>query len=178
MFEQDIAGAGAGRIADVFRFAAGGGVLEGEVSAARLGRLSDQLAADEGVIGWRLSGSVDAESRSRLDLVVSGRLVLRCQRCLGGLDWDLAIETALLPVRAGQDLPEDELENDEVDSFEVDGDGGLDVLSLVEDEIILALPIAPRHADCRMPEGAGADGGVRRELPFAALADLRGKGIL
>jgi len=164
------------RIADVFKFAAGGGVLEGKVAVACLDRLLDQLAGSEGEVCWELSGSIDAEGRPRLDLAVSGRLVLFCQRCLGGLDWELKIETALLPVRAGQDLPEDELENDKVDAVEVDGE--FDVLSLVEDEIILALPIAPRHADCGMPGEAGTNGGVRRESPFATLAGLRGKEIL
>ncbi|MDR2881355.1 MAG: YceD family protein [Azoarcus sp.] len=176
MFEQDIARTGAGRITDVFKFAAGGGMQEGEVPTVRLGRLADQLAVNESVICWRLFGSLDAEGNPRLDLVVSGQLMLRCQRCLGGLDWDLVIEVTLLPVRAGQDLPEDELENDEADVIEIDGDGGLDVLSLVEDEIILALPIAPRHADCGMPEVAGT--GVRRESPFAKLAGLQDKGTL
>ncbi|MCL1860486.1 MAG: YceD family protein [Proteobacteria bacterium] len=178
MFEQDSAGLGAPRIVDVFRFAANSGALEGEVPVARLGRLSDQLAADEGLVCWQLSGSLDAEGKPRLDLVMNGRLVLRCQRCLGGLDWNLAIRTALLPVRVGQNVPEDELENDEVDAVEVDGDDPFDVLSLVEDEIILALPIAPRHADCGMPEAVGTNGGARGQLPFASLAGLRGKGIL
>jgi len=145
---------------------------------AHLGRLLDQLAGNEGVICWRLSGGMDAEGKPRLDLAVSGRLVLCCQRCLGGLDWELAIGTALLPVRAGQDLPEDELENDETDAVEVDSDGGLDVLSLIEDEIILALPIAARHTDCGMPDASETNSGVRRESPFAALAGLRGKEIL
>jgi uncharacterized protein len=173
MYEQD--SAEACRIADVFRFAAGGGVLEGKAPVARLVRLSDQLFADEGVVCWRLSGSLDAEGKPRLALVVSGRLVLRCQRCLEGLDWELALEAALLPVRARQGFPEDDLENDEVDAFEVEGDGEFDVLSLVEDEIILALPIAPRHADCGMLEAAGTNGGARGQSPFAALAGLRDK---
>jgi uncharacterized protein len=176
MYEQD--SAGAYRIADVFKFAAGGGVLEGELPVARLGRLSDQLSADEGVVCWQLSGSLDAEGKPRLALAVSGRLVLRCQRCLEGLDWDLTLEAALLPVRAKQDFPGDDLENDEVDAVEVGGGGEFDVLSLVEDEIILALPIAPRHADCRMPGEAGTNGGARGQSPFAAVAGLRSKGIL
>ena len=175
MFEQDIAGMGACRIADVFKFAAGGGMLEGEVPVARLDRLTDQLATNEGMVCWQLLGSLDAKGNPRLDLSVNGRLALRCQRCLGGLDWDLAIGTALLPVRAGQDLPEDDLENDEADVVEVNGSGEFDVLSLVEDEIILALPIAPRHTDCEMPEAEGTDGSGRCQSLFAALAGLQDK---
>jgi uncharacterized protein len=178
MFEQDSAGAGLARITDVFRFAARGGVLEGEVPVARFSRLSDQLATSEGVVRWRISGSLGAENKPRLDLVASGRLELRCQRCLDGFDWDLAIEAALLPVRVGQNFPEDDLENDEVDVIEVSGDGEFDVLLRVEDEIILALPIAPRHADCGMPGVVGANGGAHEQSPFCALAGLRGKRIL
>ena len=165
------------RIADVFRFAAGGGVLEGEVAVMRLGRLLDQLADNGGVVRWQLCGGTDAEGKPRLDLAINGQLVLYCQRCLGGLDWELKIETALLPVRTGQDLPENELENDEADVVETDSDDGLDVLSLVEDEIILALPIAPRHPDCGMPK-AQTSGGARRDSPFAVLTGLQGKEIL
>ncbi|MCL2589604.1 MAG: YceD family protein [Betaproteobacteria bacterium] len=175
MFEQDTTGTGAGRIADVFKFAAGGGMLEGEVPVGHLDRLADQLAADGGMVCWRLSGSLDVEGKPRLDLAINGRLVLRCQRCLGGLDWDLAIGTALLPVRTGQDLPGDDLGNDEVDVVEADSSGGFDVLSLVEDEIILALPIAPRHADCGIPEAVGTNGSERGQHFFTALAGLQNK---
>lgn len=151
-------------------------MLEGRTPVARFFRLADLLAADSGLLRWRIEGSLDAESKPRLALAASGRLMLRCQRCLGDLDWELKIEAALLPVRAGQDVPEDELENDEADVIEVDGE--LDVLSLLEDEAILALPVAPRHADCVMPKVAEAGGDTRKQSPFAALAGLRGKGIL
>jgi uncharacterized protein len=165
------------RIPDVFKFAAEGGVLEGEVPLSAFGRLADQLAesADASdVVRWQVKGSIDAEGRFRLDLDVSGRLVLRCQRCLGDLGYELVVDAALQLVRAGHKLPEDELENDEIDAIEVAGE--LDVLSLVEDEIILALPIVPRHEECGALRPQELDGGARRESPFAALAGLRGNG--
>ena len=161
-----------GRIADVFRFAAEGGRLEGRVLVAAFGRLTDQLARESGVLQWWLAGSIDAEGKPRLEVHADGPLVLRCQRCLGELDWTLALETVLRPVRAGQELPEDELENDAFDSVEMDGE--VDVLSLVEDEILLALPIAPRHAECGTPENPEPEA-ARKESPFATLAGLRGK---
>ncbi|MDR0702358.1 MAG: YceD family protein [Azoarcus sp.] len=162
------------RIADVFRFAAEGGVLEGETPVADFNRLADWLAERVDAVRWRLAGRLDAEGGPRLDLGVAGRLVLRCQRCLEGMAWDLALDAVLQPVRAGQVLPRDELENDEFDVIEVDGD--VDVLSLLEDEIILALPIAPRHEDCGVSRRAETDGGARGESPFGVLAGLRGGG--
>ncbi|MDR2032067.1 MAG: YceD family protein [Azoarcus sp.] len=176
MSEQGIAGLAAGRIADVFRFAAERRALAGEIAVSLFERLADQLVDSEGAVRWRLAGSFDAEGRPRLYLEASGRLTLRCQRCLGRLAWELTVAAALLPVRAGQALPEDELENDEVDVVEVDGDGEVDVLSLIEDEILLALPIVPRHEDCAAPRPTetDGDGASRGESPFAALAGLRG----
>jgi uncharacterized protein len=46
----------------------------------------------------------------------------------------------------------------------------MDVLALVEDEIVLAVPIAPRHESCDAPRPSD---GVKKESPFAALAKLR-----
>jgi uncharacterized protein len=162
------------RIADIFRFAAEGGVLEGETPVVAFKRLADRLADDGGAVRWRLAGRV-AESGPRLDLNVAGRLVLSCQRCLEGLAWNLALDAALQPVRTGQVLPEGELENDAFDAVELNGE--VDVLSLVEDEIILALPIAPRHKDCGVSRRTETDGGgAHGESPFGVLAGLRGGG--
>jgi uncharacterized protein len=49
-----------------------------------------------------------------------------------------------------------------------------DVLALIEDEIILSLPISPRHneAECSIVPLNG-QGGVAREKPLAALAELK-----
>ncbi|MDR1463171.1 MAG: YceD family protein [Azoarcus sp.] len=163
------------RITDVFRFAFDGSVLEGETPVAAFRRIADRLADNGGVVRWRLAGHIDAEGGPRLDLGVTGRLMLLCQRCLEGLEWNLTVDAVLRPVRAGQVLPDDELENDESDAIEV-LDGEADVLSLVEDEIILALPIAPRHENCGASRLAEADGEARGESPFGVLAALRGGG--
>lgn len=158
-------------IADVFRFAAGQCSMNFEVPLAAFERLADQLVSSDGVVVCQVQGFQDPERGAIIELQLAGKLVLRCQRCLTGLDWDLAVRTRLQPIRPGQALPEDELEDDEVDAFEVDGE--LDVHALIEDEIILALPIAPRHDECGTlrPEGAAS-----KESPFAVLAGLRGNG--
>ncbi len=159
-------------IPDPFRFAAESRSIAGELAVADLIRLSDALASSEGVLVWRVSGSMveGAEGlEARLRLQVDGALQLRCQRCLGGLEWPLRLDTLLQPVRVGQPIPEEELEDDEVDAIEIEGE--LDVLALLEDEILLALPIAPRHQVCEAPR---PDGGSSKESPFAALASLRG----
>lgn len=47
----------------------------------------------------------------------------------------------------------------------------LDVLALVEDELLLGLPIAPRHEKCETPDPRGTDDSVA----LHALAKLRGR---
>ncbi|MDO9597509.1 MAG: YceD family protein [Azoarcus sp.] len=158
-----------GYIADVFKFAAEQRSLSGRVEVAAMQRLADQLADTAGAVEYRIEGSREPESGPRLLLKIDGRLMLRCQRCLSGLGWDLTVSTLLQPVRAGQEIPDDELEDDEVDAIEVGDD--LDVLGLIEDEILLALPIAPRHDECESPR---PDGGAEKKSPFAVLSGLRG----
>ena len=84
------------------------------------------------------------------------------------MEWPLALETTLELVRPGQAIPESELENDEFDAIEATPD--MDVVALVEDEIVLAVPFAPRHEQCEAPRPTG---GVEKKSPFAALAGFR-----
>jgi hypothetical protein len=44
---------------------------------------------------------------------------------------------------------------------------------LIEDEILLALPTAPRHDDCVLPGGVGKESAI--VSPFSVLAGLHGK---
>lgn len=159
-------------IADPFRFAAEHRTLEGVVPVADLLRLADSLASGENDLRWTLEGSTAdgvEGPEPRLRLRVDGALDLLCQRCLGGLPWVLSVDRVLHPVRAGQPIPEEELEDDQVDAIELEAE--LDVLALIEDEVLLAMPIAPRHEICTAPLPSGA---ASKESPFAALASLRG----
>jgi uncharacterized protein len=155
-------------IADPFKFAADSRALQGEVAVADLRRLVDALADGEGRVVWSIEGSM-ADGEPRLLVRADAVLNLSCQRCLGAMAWPLAVETVLQPVRAGQPIPDEELEDDAVDAIELEGE--LDALGLVEDEILLALPIAPRHENCEPPLSGGGSG---KESPFAALESLRG----
>ncbi|HJV26129.1 MAG TPA: YceD family protein [Aromatoleum sp.] len=157
-------------IPDSFKFAAEGRSLAGKVALADLPRLADLLVERAGELEYRLDGEVSADRKSRLRLSVSGNLMLQCQRCLGAMEWPLRLEMLFDLVRPGQKIPDEELEEDAYDAIEAVPD--MDVLALVEDEIVLAVPIAPRHESCDAPRPEG--GGVK-ESPFSALAGLRKK---
>ena len=105
-----------------------------------------------------------------LQVKVSGSLPLACQRCLDAIPFDLHVDNLLELLQEGAEMSQDELEDDTRDFLPVAGK--LDVTELVEDEILLVLPVAPRHERWGLP--GAADAGERIN-PFAQLAGLKGK---
>lgn len=155
-------------VIDSLEFARAGGHLAGSVAVADLGRLVDMLADGLGELECLLEGGRDEDGKPYLHLRVSGVLHLACQRCLAVLPFDVDVDSRLLPMAPGQEWPDDELSDDTGDMIEADA--AMSVMSLIEDEVLLALPIAPRHENCRPPSAAGGD---NKPSPFAALADLK-----
>jgi uncharacterized protein len=103
---------------------------------------------------------------------------LQCQHCLAEVGFECAIDSRLLLIPSGapeESWPADELESDEYDAMPASRE--LSVLELVEEEVLLALPIVPRHADCLLPAaalvGAGAEIEESVPSPFAVLAGLK-----
>jgi uncharacterized protein len=163
-----------GAVIDGLRFAREGGHLAGTVPVAALSRLADQLADAPDpaeVLACELCGERGGDGKAYLRLRVSGSLDLRCQRCLEPLTQSVDIESCLLLVPPGQDWPDEELVEDGFDAVAAEREMAL--LPLIEDEVLLALPIAPRHSVC----GTAARQVVDRDSsPFAVLAKLK-KGV-
>ncbi len=151
-------------------FAREGRVLEGTLAVADLERLHDLLVEVDGEVTFRLEGYKGTRGELMLHLVVGGVLPLICQRCLAAVSHDLDVDSTLELVPEGTDMSQDELEDDTRDFLPVVKE--LDVAELVEDEILLALPVAPRHDKCGLPGAADAG---ERVHPFATLAGLKGK---
>jgi uncharacterized protein len=139
---------------DAFRLARERAALDGVVDAAALPRVADRLlpTAAPARIAWRIAGAADPAGRPALSVALDGALTLACQRCLGPLEWTVAQRTDVLLARDDAEAGRlDDASEGEV----VLADGPLDPLGLVEDELVLALPFAPRHPDgaCRAPDG-------------------------
>jgi uncharacterized protein len=106
-----------------------------------------------------------------LQILVQGLINLRCQRCLGKYAHALELQADLL-------LAQDENELARLDEDEsVDcilATANMDVLALIEDEIILSLPLSPRHgeSECAIDKPDSDDAAEERPL-FAALAALK-----
>jgi len=98
-----------------------------------------------------------------------------CQRCLDQVTLPILSECDYAVVKEGantQSVPQG------YDVLEV-GEDPLDLLALVEDELLLALPIVPMHdpKDCQQPAGLdepeSSEDGVTRSNPFSVLAQLK-----
>jgi uncharacterized protein len=159
------------KVFDGLAFAREEASVAGSAAVADLPRLAEVLADDQGRLDCRLSGSRDGEGKSWLMLEVSGSLDLVCQRCLQRLVFPVDIQARLLLVQPGQPWPDEELVDDGYDAVAADRE--MVPLSLVEDEVLLALPVAPMHDVCTTP---ALEVEEHEPSPFAALAKLK-KGV-
>ena len=124
-----------------------------------------------GQLAWTIAGRRDDEGKCWLDLGVSGQLSLRCQRCLEPMIQALDVGVHLLLVRRDEPWPEDEMAADGFDAIVAEVDMAL--LPLIEEEVLLALPLAPRHEACAAPTTAPDE---CEPSPFAVLAEFK-KGV-
>lgn len=157
-------------VIDSLAFARDAGSLEGELAMADMPRVHDLLTEVSGGVRYRLKGRIGALGKSQLVLQLDGFIPLRCQRCMECLDFPLHVESVLELLESEADLTQDDLEDDSRDFLPAEKK--LDVLALIEDEVLLALPVVPRHDSCSLPEGGER---AAKESPFAVLAGLKGK---
>jgi uncharacterized protein len=153
-------------VIDGFEFASAGAAQEGRLPLTAFPRLRDVLVSDTGEIEYRLRGLRDERGRPSLRLNVRGTLPLRCQRCLERLSLEVDAD-ALLVLAESQAEIDAESGNAEAPD-RVLGSKEMAVRDLVEDELLLALPYAPRHDECEAPEG----GEVVTASPFAVLRGM------
>jgi uncharacterized protein len=163
------------RSLDVAAFARAEGRLQGDWPLDSFRRLMQDAApptAGVAPVAWAAEGRarVDAAGAVQIGLHLAARaeVVLQCQRCLEPLPVALAVDRRIRFVEG-----EDEAERLDADSEDdvLALEPATDLHALLEDELILALPLVPRHADCGLPSGgAAADDPAH---PFAGLATLR-----
>jgi uncharacterized protein len=154
-------------VIDGFEFASAGATQQGRMPLSGFPRLRDLLASDAGEVAYEVKGLRDAQGRPSLRVSVRGVLMLRCQRCLEALRFEVN-EEEMLVLAATQD----EIDADPVDIQKPDrvlAGKAMALRELIEDELILAVPSAPRHEDCSASADAGSQEGLS---PFAGLRGL------
>lgn len=156
---------------DIWRLVAGRRCFSGSLSLVELTRLRDSLAPQDGVVEYALEFDVDELDQPYAELQVQGELPLVCQRTLETYRQPVAIRLRLGLIRREEEeaalLPGYE-------PFLVPSDGLVSLPELIEDELILALPLVPVRSEgefaAEPQEDAEADD---RPNPFAVLKGLR-----
>lgn len=147
-------------------------VWEGTFTPEDLPRLDEVVAEDEGELRYRVSAALDPQRRKVVSCIIEGFVFLECQSSLESFRYGVSIADKLVLVDDETQLPPFEEETEDEDF--VVAEGPMDVRDLVEDAVILALPMIPRkpglEAEPVKPTGGAAG---PKESPFAALKDLK-----
>jgi uncharacterized protein len=155
-----------GGVIDGLEFARAGATLAGTLELSDLPRLAE-LDCRGARIGYTIRGGTTAQGKPALHVEAGGKLELACQRCLESVEVPITVASELELADSQQAI---DRADDEVDR--VLATRSMPVAALVEDEVILALPMVPKHAECPA-RVEGTDKVGERDLPFAALAALR-----
>jgi uncharacterized protein len=157
-------------VIDGFEFASAGATQQGAWPLSDFPRLRDVLAQDAGEVRYEISGVRDERERPALRLKVSGTLRLRCQRCLEPMLFEVQTDEMLVLAATLAEIHAEPADAHAADRVVAGKEMAL--RELIEDELILALPYAPRHEDCTAAGLDDRDGGPS---PFAGLRGMISK---
>lgn len=168
---------------DMAAFAGEQGALQGEWPVSELARLADgglaePVAAE--TVHWQAEGEVRGRSRGGepdiwLHIAAQAAVWLQCQRCLKPVREALAVQRSFRFVRTEVQAEAEDAQSEE--DVLVLG-RSLDLRGLVEDELILELPLVPRHDVCPEPLPIPVSAPLQTETesapnPFAQLEVLK-----
>lgn len=154
------------------RLSAKGEVFEGTLHPADLEALDDLVEEDDGELVYRVEARLDQQQRRIVSCKIKGFVVLACQSTGERFRHPVSIEERLVLVSAESDLPPFEAEGDEADY--VVANGPMPVQDLVQEAVVLALPMVPRKPGAPI-ESAEAAKPDKAPSPFAALASLKSR---
>lgn len=154
---------------DASRLAARGARLDNETPVAAMKRLHRALAGAEGSVASELAFARDFDDRITVTGHARAIVPVICQRCLEPMQLVLDAPIELTVLTDAEDADDGDTE------VTVSSDGILSPLSLVEDELVLALPFAPKHGGsegCDTPADAEPLES-KRPNPFTVLKSLK-----
>jgi len=166
---------------DVKAFAEEGASLAGQEPVSDHERLLQETEGRGGElpVRWSARGELrnpgHVQPQVWLHLEAGATLPLTCQRCLAPVHERVVVDRLF---RFVADEASAAAEDDESEEDVLAISRAFDLLELVEDELLMALPVAPRHDVCPEPVTLSAadpefDAGAGRENPFAQLAKLK-----
>ncbi|MBF7731348.1 YceD family protein [Pseudomonas sp. N040] len=150
-------------------------ILEGELPFESLPRFSEPLADKAGVVRAKFVFERAERRAAVIRCELDAEVKMVCQRCLELAVLPVHVESSFQVVKEGATditVPKG------YEALEV-GEELLDLLTLAEDELLLALPIVPLHSSEDCQQLAGFDepdpepDEVSRSNPFSVLAQLK-----
>jgi uncharacterized protein len=170
---------------DVKAFAQAGAKLAGHDSLLKYERLALEAKGlhPDLLVDWQAEGelrtALGGMSQVWLRLKVQASFPMECQRCLTPVDIPLEVDRAFRFVadEATAEALDDESEEDLLALSRE-----FDLRELIEDELLMALPVVPKHDECptAVPLASSDDdfeeASAVKPNPFAALAGLRKDG--
>lgn len=158
---------------DAFKMAESGRLIEGQVACQADGRLAGLIVGCDDDIRFSLDFGRQDDGRLGLTGRIQCKVSMNCQRCLKPVSIELDC-----PVTLGIVSSESQVEQlpPTVEPL-ICGDEPLELMELIEDELILALPIVPVHEHCEAPSEflaeAPEDSNAEKPNPFSVLKDLK-----
>jgi uncharacterized protein len=147
-----------------------GTVFEGTLVPGDLETLAEELASPEGELRYRITARLDNARRRVVSCIIDGYVFLTCQSTFESFRHEVAIDDRLVLVGSDAELPPFEEESDSEDF--VVATEPIDVRELVEEAVILSLPMVPRKPGAE-PAADGDQEKTGKPTPFAALAGLK-----
>ena len=145
-------------------------VFEGTFAPGDLERLEESLANGDGELRYTVTARLDNLRRRVVSCIIEGFVFLTCQSTLDTFRFAISVDDRLVLVGAEAELPPVE-EESETEDYLVAAEP-LDIRDVVEDAVLLALPMVPRKPGLGGQAAIGKEV-VRKESPFAALASLK-----
>ncbi len=167
---------------DIKAFAKAASHLSGRDPLEKFERLRDEsqaLGADQ-CVEWRADGELSEDLGGQEDvwLHLSAKVTLSqiCQRCLGPAEIPVAVDRSFRFV-ATEELAEEQDDEAEEDVLVMSRE--FDLTALIEDELLMALPLVPLHGSCPTAVKLSAEDpdfeapSGQKPNPFAVLAQLK-----
>lgn len=167
---------------DVTGFAEAAATLSGSDPVADYARLSAELAepASEAQARWTVQGEnrpgSEGEPVAWLHLHAESTLPFVCQRCLAPVSIDLEVDRWF---RFAADEEAAAIEDEASDEDVLVAARDFDLKGLIEDELLMEIPVTPRHEVCPEPVQLSAadddfeEANEARPNPFAVLGGLK-----
>lgn len=149
---------------------------QGVVAAKDMMRLAETVYAMDDFASIEVKFDTDAQGLHYFEGEITISVQVQCQRCDEPFAMPVAVSFSYTPVKAGQDIEEIP---DIYEPVEVNDHGEIDLLQIIEDEIIVALPLVAMHdeRDCKRKAADMVFGKIEpaaeRPNPFAVLKELK-----